>query len=129
MIYRKESAVKNLRNRKTSAAPRIATPVVMTVVEAAMEGWSADGDPLVGQGTDRAYASKIAVPGLRLEIGDRVLVATTSDGAAYVLGNASGVHRPAAHVETTTAEGDLVLRAPNGRIVLEAGTDLELRSG
>ena len=75
---------------------------------------------------------EVAIPGLRPRVGDRVLVAVSAHGAWYLLGLASNREvDPVPHCgrEVVASEGDLILRAPNGRVIIEACSELDLRAG
>jgi hypothetical protein len=91
--------------------------VDLTIREAVVVRVNTDGEPLVQDGDAERWATS-AVPGMTVRSGDFVLVTTTADARLLVC----GISR------TAEPHDDVVMRAPKGRIVLEAGTELELRA-
>jgi hypothetical protein len=98
-------------------AAAVRRPVELSLREATVLRINTDGEALVEDGVVSGWAAS-AVPGLALHTGDLVLVTTTTDHRLLIC----GISRAA------QPSDDVRFRAPKGRIVLEAGTDLELRA-
>ncbi len=99
-----------------------ATP--LAVKEAHYVGVSSTGEVFVELDGRRQVAICSAyVPS---KVGERVLVVVLADERLALLGTCDPEARPT-HARIDAA-GDLVLRAPNGKIVLEAGESIELRA-
>ncbi len=116
-----------MKRASTVAECSTASPgaLPLAIRQATAVGVSAEGVLVEMAGRSRLAA--IAVPFLNIVVGDTVLVVQNESGDLLAIGLGARSAAPRSGLEVTP-NGDVVLRSEGGRVLVEAGTNVEIRA-